>query len=146
MNASIAVVIPVRNGMAFLDETFASIWAQNYTPLEVVVVDDGSTDGSREKVHRMKGTPVRLLELDGVGPAAARNAGIRSSQSELLAFLDADDLWVNGALHRLAADNYPGMVVLEVNTRRALGRDERNSDLAESLAFAREHLTQVPAH
>ena len=49
-------------------------------------------------------------------------------------------------LHRLAADGYPGAVVLEVNTRRALNRDERLADLAESLAFAREHLSQVPAH
>jgi sugar phosphate isomerase/epimerase len=49
-------------------------------------------------------------------------------------------------LGRLTADGYPGMVVLEVNTRRALTRDERMADLAESLAFAREHLTQVPAH
>ena len=49
-------------------------------------------------------------------------------------------------LQRLTADGYPGIVVLEVNTRRALTRDERMADLAESLAFAREHLTQVPAH
>ena len=49
-------------------------------------------------------------------------------------------------LHRLATDGYPGMVVLEVNTRRALNRDERLADLAESLAFARKHLDQVPAH
>lgn len=49
-------------------------------------------------------------------------------------------------LHRLAAENFPGVVVLEVNTRRALSREDRLSDLAESLAFAREHLTQVPAH
>ena len=48
-------------------------------------------------------------------------------------------------LHRLAADNYPGMVVLEVNPR-SLSRDERLADLAESLAFAREHLSHVPAH
>jgi sugar phosphate isomerase/epimerase len=48
-------------------------------------------------------------------------------------------------LHRLAATGYQGMVVLEVNTRRALSRDDREADLAESLAFAREHLTQVPA-
>jgi glycosyltransferase involved in cell wall biosynthesis len=102
MNASIAVVIPVRNGEAFLEETFRSIWAQNYTPLEVVVVDDGSTDGTREKIRSIKGMPVRLLELGGAGPATARNAGIRASESELVAFLDADDLWVNGALHRLA--------------------------------------------
>ena len=48
-------------------------------------------------------------------------------------------------LHQLTADGYPGVVVLEVNTRRALNREERMTDLAESLAFAREHLTQVPA-
>jgi sugar phosphate isomerase/epimerase len=48
-------------------------------------------------------------------------------------------------LHRLAATGYQGMAVLEVNTRRALSRDDREADLAESLAFAREHLTQVPA-
>ena len=49
-------------------------------------------------------------------------------------------------LQRLAATGYPGMVVLEVNTRRAANRDERLADLAESLAFARQHLSQVPAH
>lgn len=49
-------------------------------------------------------------------------------------------------LRRLTADGYPGMVVLEVNTRRALTREDRMADLAESLAFAREHLAQVPAH
>jgi glycosyltransferase involved in cell wall biosynthesis len=102
MNAAISVVIPVRNGEAFLDETFASIWAQNYTPLEVIVVDDGSTDRTRDKIRAMHDKPVRLLELNGVGPAAARNAGIRASDSELVAFLDCDDLWVNGALHKLA--------------------------------------------
>lgn len=101
MSPSIAVVIPVRNGATFLDETFASIWAQNHTSLEVIVVDDGSTDGTVEKVRAMQGAPVRLLELNGVGPAAARNAGIQASGSELVAFLDADDLWANGALHRL---------------------------------------------
>jgi glycosyltransferase involved in cell wall biosynthesis len=102
MNPSIAVIIPVRNGAAFIEETLASIWAQIYTPLEVVVVDDGSTDGTQAKVRAIRAKPIRLLELGGVGPAAARNAGIRASNSDLLAFLDSDDLWVSGALHRLA--------------------------------------------
>ena len=102
MNPSISVVMPVHNGEAFLDETFASIRAQNYTPLEVIVVDDGSTDNTRDRVRSMQRISIRLLESDGAGPAAARNAGIRASDSELIAFLDCDDLWVNGALHRLA--------------------------------------------
>jgi glycosyltransferase involved in cell wall biosynthesis len=82
MNASISVVIPVRNGEAFLEETFASIWAQNYTPLEVVVVDDGSTDGTQAKVRKMQDKPVRLLEVGGLGPAAARLAKTLSEHPE----------------------------------------------------------------
>jgi len=101
MNPSIAVIIPVRNGAAFIEETLASIWAQLYTPLEIIVVDDGSTDGTVAKVRAVQGKPIRLLELAGVGPAGARNAGIRASSSDLVAFLDSDDLWVNGALHKL---------------------------------------------
>ena len=61
MNVSISVVMPVRNGEAFLDETFASIRAQNYTPLEVIVVDDGSTDNTRDRVRSMQRISIRLL-------------------------------------------------------------------------------------
>jgi len=101
MNPSIAVVMPVRDGMPFLPEAIASIQIQNYAPLELIVVDDGSTDGSKDFVSRFQGFPIRLIELKGVGPAAARNAGIRASNSDLVAFLDADDLWLHGALPRL---------------------------------------------
>ena len=101
MNPSIAVVMPVLNGMPFLTEALASICAQKYTPLEVIVVDDGSTDGTQDCVRGFQGIPVRLIECNGLGPAAARNAGYRASSSELVAFLDADDLWPSGALQLL---------------------------------------------
>jgi glycosyltransferase involved in cell wall biosynthesis len=72
----------------------------------LLIVDDGSTDDSREFVRRLlpgaKGLPIELLDVDaGSGPAAARNAGIRARNSDLVAFLDADDLWPAGTLPAL---------------------------------------------
>jgi glycosyltransferase involved in cell wall biosynthesis len=95
---SIAVVTPVRNGMPYLGEALESLRAQSYAAMEIVVVDDGSTDGSGE-FARETGI-CRVIETGGIGPAGARNAGIRASQSELLLFLDADDLMVPLAMQR----------------------------------------------
>jgi len=100
-DSSVAVIVPVRNGMPYLAEAFESIRKQLYTHLEVVVVDDGSTDGSVEFARGVRDLQVRVLELNGVGPAAARNAGIRACKSDLVAFLDADDCWHPGVLRML---------------------------------------------
>jgi glycosyltransferase involved in cell wall biosynthesis len=86
---SIAVITPVRNGMPYLRDAIDCVTAQNYAALEMIVVDDGSTDGSGA-LARSAGC--RVIETPGIGPAGARNAGIRASQSDLLIFLDADDL------------------------------------------------------
>jgi glycosyltransferase involved in cell wall biosynthesis len=86
---SIAVITPVRNGLPYLREAIDGVRVQQYSKLEIVVVDDGSTDGSADAARSLE---CRVLEATGVGPAAARNAGIRATDSELLLFLDADDL------------------------------------------------------
>jgi len=94
---SIAVVTPVRNGMPYLREAIECLLAQKYAGIEIVVVDDGSTDGSGAFA---RGTgSCRVLETPGIGPAGARNAGIRASNSDLLLFLDADDLLAPTALN-----------------------------------------------
>ena len=87
---SIAVIMPVRNGGSYLAEAIQSVLTQEYPEIELMVVDDGSTDGSGD-VARALGCS-RVLETPGIGPAGARNAGIQASQSELLLLLDADDL------------------------------------------------------
>jgi glycosyltransferase involved in cell wall biosynthesis len=87
---SIAVITPVRNGITHLLETIRCVMAQQYARLEMIVVDDGSTDGSGA-LARSTGY-CRVLETPGIGPAGARNLGIRASESDLLFFLDADDL------------------------------------------------------
>lgn len=87
----VSVVVPVRNGETFLGEALESALAQTWEPLEVIVVDDGSTDGSARVAA---GFPrVRLLRQAPQGQATARNQAVAASRGELLAFLDADDLW-----------------------------------------------------
>ncbi len=105
----ISVIAPAYNATAFYDTWLGNIQAQGYPNLEVVLVDDGSTDDLRE---RAKNGPsfLRYMRQDNRGPAAARNAGIAASSGELIAFLDLDDLWAPGHLNRSAAalDAEPG--------------------------------------
>ena len=92
MDPLVSVVIPVFNGEVFLREVVQSVLAQEYSALEIIVVDDGSTDGSASVTTALPG-PVRYLHQTNSGPAAARNRGIEQAQGSLIAFADSDDLW-----------------------------------------------------
>ncbi len=88
----VSVIVPVRNGASFLAECVASIVAQNYSPLEIIVVDDGSTDDIAGALARLP-TKAVYIRRPASGQSAARNHGIRAASGELIAFLDVDDLW-----------------------------------------------------
>jgi glycosyltransferase involved in cell wall biosynthesis len=88
----VSVIIPVYNGADFLEGAISEVQAQNYEPLEIIVVDDGSTDNTRAIAQQFH-TSVRYLYQENSGPAAARNCGIRSAQGEIIGFLDVDDAW-----------------------------------------------------
>jgi hypothetical protein len=97
----VSVVIPTYNRAHVIGQALDSVLAQTYRDLEVVVVDDGSTDDLEQALAPYLETErVRLTRTDGAalhapkGPAAARNAGIRAAQGELVALLDSDDLWL----------------------------------------------------
>ena len=96
----ISVIVPVFNGAHFLAQAVDSILAQNYPSVEVIVVDDGSTDDISGAVARLP-IDVRLFRQENTGPAAARNRGIRDASAALIAFLDVDDLWPAGTLQTL---------------------------------------------
>lgn len=98
----VSAIVPVWNGERTLAMALTSIVAQDYAPIEIVVVDDGSTDATAA-VARGFGAPVRYAYQDNAGPAAARNAGLRLARGGLVAFLDADDLWTPHKLSRQAA-------------------------------------------
>jgi glycosyltransferase involved in cell wall biosynthesis len=93
----VSVIIPVFNGDRFLREAVESVLAQKHSPLEIIVVDDGSTDGTAEVARSLPET-VRYLHQTNQGPAAARNRGIECAQGDLIAFADADDLWPEAKL------------------------------------------------
>lgn len=91
--ADVSCIVPVFQGERYLGEAIASILAQTSPPLEVVVVDDGSHDRS-VAIAESFGDPVRVVRQPHRGVSAARNAGIRAARGTLLAFLDADDLFL----------------------------------------------------
>ncbi|SCB62251.1 Glycosyl transferase family 2 [Rhizobium aethiopicum] len=91
----VSVVIPAFNASAYIERTLRSAICQTYTALEIIVVNDGSTDDTAKLVGRvaMSDPRIRLLSTSNRGVAAARNTGIEASSGRFLAFLDADDLW-----------------------------------------------------
>ena len=95
---SVSVVIPVYNGESFLLEAIGSVRRQGHSPLEIIVVDDGSTDRSAGIATGL-GDAVRYVRQDNMGAAGARNRGIRMATGAVIAFLDADDVWSE---HKLA--------------------------------------------
>jgi glycosyltransferase involved in cell wall biosynthesis len=93
----VSVIIPVYNCEAYLAEAIGSVLAQTYRPLEIIVVDDGSTDGTADVAHRFQNT-VEYHRQTHRGSSAARNAGVELAQGDYVAFLDADDLWLEDKL------------------------------------------------
>jgi hypothetical protein len=96
----VSVVIPVYNGATFIAGAVRAVLAQGYPSIEVIVVDDGSTDDVAAALRDVP-TDVRLFRQDNGGAASARNRGIRDSSGDLIAFLDVDDLWPPGNLGAL---------------------------------------------
>jgi glycosyltransferase involved in cell wall biosynthesis len=93
---SVSCIIPVYNAERFLAETIESVLAQTYTVDELLLVDDGSTDGSKAIIDRYIGksaTQIRYFHQAQSGPPAARNTGIQAARGEFISFLDSDDLW-----------------------------------------------------
>ncbi|MBI4487537.1 MAG: glycosyltransferase [Deltaproteobacteria bacterium] len=98
----VSVIIPTYNRWPMLSDAIESVRSQSYKEFELIVVDDGSQDGTVEKLRRY-GSRLCLLSQPRRGVAAARNLGVRSSSGRYLAFLDSDDLWQPGKLETQVA-------------------------------------------
>jgi glycosyltransferase involved in cell wall biosynthesis len=123
---TVSVVVPCYNAAAFLEESLGSALAQTYPPLEVIVVDDGSTDDSAT-VAAALGPRVRVIRQDNRGESAARNRAIDEARGEWVAFLDADDVWRPTKLERQVAMVSEGIVAVHTNYFR-FGSDDRVMD------------------
>jgi glycosyltransferase involved in cell wall biosynthesis len=98
----ISVVIAVYNGAKFVAAALNSVMRQTCAPGEVIVVDDGSTDASAD-IAAGFGPPIRVLRCAHLGGSSAFNAGLAEARGELLAFIDADDLWDDQKLAQQSA-------------------------------------------
>ncbi|HQU91579.1 MAG TPA: glycosyltransferase family A protein [Pyrinomonadaceae bacterium] len=103
MPDTVSVVIPTYNYGRFIGEAVESVLAQTLLPVEVIVVDDGSTDETEGVVGSFAERGVRYVRQENAGVCAARNRGVAESSGELIAFLDADDIWEPTKLERQVA-------------------------------------------
>jgi glycosyltransferase involved in cell wall biosynthesis len=115
----VSVVVPVHDGERFLAAALESALAQDHPRLEVIVVDDGSRDGSADVASSY---PVRLLRQPNRGVAAARNAGLAAARGELIAFLDQDDEWTPDKIRRQVGHllNHPELDFVLAHMRAVL--------------------------
>lgn len=97
-----SVVIPLYNKAHTIERTLRSVFAQTYQKFEVIVINDGSTDGGEEIVEKIEDQRIRLISQENLGVSAARNRGIRESKYEWIAFLDGDDEWMPTFLEKIA--------------------------------------------
>ena len=135
----VSVIIPVYNYDRYLGEAIESVLGQTYRQLEVIVVDDGSTDRSGEVAKSFAGRGVRYCHQVHAGIGPARNAGVELAQGDFLAFLDADDRWalekLERQLHAFESDPVLEMVFgqalqLQNGPEWEAGVREKNLDVA----------------
>lgn len=120
MPPDLSVVIPAHNAARTLDRALASVFRQDIPVAEIIVVDDGSSDGTAALAAAFAGGPVRVIRLERCGGAAnARNHGVNAAQGELVAFLDADDEWLPDKLGRQLAllGAHPAMAFVSCGAR-----------------------------
>ena len=126
---SVSVVVPTFQRRELVGKAVASVLAQTYRDFELIVVDDGSTDGTREALAGLDGR-LRYEWQENAGVAAARNRGLELSRAPIVAFLDSDNRWLFDHLDLLVAvlDRHPEAVLATTCPRFTIGGDERAED------------------
>jgi glycosyltransferase involved in cell wall biosynthesis len=108
----ISVIIPVYNGDRYLAEAIESVLAQNYHPIEIIVIDDGSTDRTKQVAESFQ-KYIHYIYQPNCGAAAARNIGLKIAAGDLITFLDADDIW-NGTKLKIQTKIFGGDPEVEI--------------------------------
>ncbi len=151
----ISVVIPLYNKRESIARAINSVLAQTLTPREIIVVDDGSTDGSGEIVKALaaKNPAIRLFTQPNAGVSAARNRAIEAAEGEFVALLDGDDAWCEGYIAEICRliDSYPdcgayatGFYVVE-DKKRVKGDCPEIEGIIDFFAEAQRHYPLIPS-
>lgn len=133
----ISVVIPVFNRESTIERSIASVAAQSFSDIEIIVVDDGSSDASHQIVERLAAldSRIRIYRQSNQGAPAARNLGIKKANARYIAFLDSDDTWQAQFLQQLHEVAAPGRVVFSSMAKHDLS--------GTRVIFPRRHLRFV---
>jgi glycosyltransferase involved in cell wall biosynthesis len=97
-DVKISVIIPFYNGAAFLKEAIESVLSQEISNIEIIAIDDGSTDNSAEQIAKINDSRIKVIRQENAGAAAARNNGVQIASGDYISFLDADDAWAPNKL------------------------------------------------
>jgi len=139
----ISIVVPTLNQAEFIEETLASIAGQNWPRLEIIVMDGGSTDGTREVVERWRAHVTHFVSEPDRGQADAINKGMRLAKGDVLAWLNSDDFYLPLALSRAtAALGDPTQPRLVYGSCLRLFQEENRGFIARAEPFDRERLTR----
>ena len=101
MEISFSVIIPLYNKAPYIERAVKSVLSQDYPHFEIIVVNDGSSDGGEKIVTKLEDERLKLVSQKNAGVSAARNTGAKEAQYEYLAFLDGDDTWEPNFLSEL---------------------------------------------
>ncbi len=123
-NPLVSVIIPVYNGELFVAEAIDSVLRQDYGNLEIIVINDGSTDKTSEALA-IFGDQIRIVNQTNRGVSAARNVGIKNSTGDYIAFLDADDLWLPSKLGRQVSEIQSSKADIVVGLMKSTGLDTK---------------------
>lgn len=137
----ISVVIPLYNKRETIARTLQSVFSQILQPEEILVVNDGSTDGSEQEVIALNHPLIKLIHQSNVGVSAARNRGIEASSNDWIAFLDADDVWMPEFLETIQflSLTYPKCQVLATAYKLQDQNGESKNIILKKIPFKGEH-------
>ena len=130
-----SVVIPLYNKELSIQNTILSVLKQSYQNFEIVIINDGSTDGSVDAVKAINDKRMRLIHQENQGVSAARNRGIKEAKYEWIAFLDGDDLWKSNHLDEIVKmmkvfpENKVYVTSFEFSDKRKMFKHERNNPI-----------------
>jgi glycosyltransferase involved in cell wall biosynthesis len=140
----VSVVIPVYNGAPFVAKAVASVRAQKHPAMEILVVDDGSNDGTQDVLKRLEQSDgIRWFQRSHGGPARSRNYGIDAAQGEFIALLDCDDEWLPGKLAAQLAIMRDRPEVGLVHTDFEVRFEDGTLEERVSARFSREPMVQA---
>lgn len=128
----VSVIIPCFNAESYIEETLQSILKSTYPKIEIIIIDDGSTDKTIRVIEDYQGNHanIKIIQQQNCGPGAARNAGVRMAKGEAIAFLDADDIWDATKIEKQMCHFKPGTLIYtdRINFGDLGGLSEKQSE------------------